>query len=302
MTDQQEPPRERRGVAARIGICLLNFAHPGLGLVRLGHYRTGLLLIGLAHGAMAVVLAYYALGPQLSYSSYVVIVAATLGAWLVAYGVAIVLSWRRSKRLEPRDGWLWRWYGVLGLAAALAGLWLLVPDFRSYYGSFHAVSESMTPTLRPGDRFIADMRGRAQLRRGDLAIVRSRGEDYVTRVAALPGDTIAMVDGVVLLGDKPVAQQATGKAGNASILREQFPGEPVAHAINDLGPTLQDNMPAVTLGPDEVFILGDNRDNALDSRFGEAMGGPGLVSRDRIKGRVLFRYWRSGEGLDGTSF
>ena len=56
-------------------------------------------------------------------------------------------------------------------------------------------------------------------------------------------------------------------------------------------------MPELTLGDDEYFLLGDNRDNSLDSRFDPVMGGPGIVKRDRITGRVLFRYWRKGVGL-----
>jgi|SRR5690606_30148944 len=291
-----------RGVARRIGICLLNLAHPGLGMARLGHYRGSLILAGLAFAIMGSVLAYYALGLLLTYGSYIILLTSVFGAWLALLGSAIVLTWRRSKRVEPRAGWLWRWYGVLGLWAVRTGLWLVIPSPRSYYGSFVAVSESMIPTLRPGDRFIADMRRREPLERGDLAIVRSFGENYVMRVAALPGDTITIQNGAVLIDGEPVDRREVGRAGDVKVFRERFPGEALAHTIYDRGATPQDHMPPVKLQLDEFFLLGDNRDNALDSRFGEEMRGPGVVTAERITGRLLFRYWRSESGLEGTAF
>ena len=143
------------------------------------------------------------------------------------------------------------------------------------------------------------------LTRGEVVIERTGDYDYVRRVAALPGDTIAMRNGLVVLNGNPVAQQPVGEESRsddplrrpAKRMREQFPGEASPHLVYDFGPTPQDEMPELTLGDDEYFRLGDNRDNSLDSRFDPVMGGPGIVKRDRITGRVLFRYWRKGVGL-----
>lgn len=136
-------------------------------------------------------------------------------------------------------------------------------------------------------------------------IERTNGEDYVRRVAALPGDTIAMREGIVILNSEQVAQRTIGEdnrngspmPGPTQRLREQFPGEASPHLIYASGHSPQDNMAELKLGNDEYFLLGDNRDNSLDSRFGSEMRRPGIVTTNRIVGRVLFRYWRKGVGL-----
>ena len=112
------------------------------------------------------------------------------------------------------------------------------------------------------------------LTRGEVVIERTGDYDYVRRVAALPGDTIAMRNGLVVLNGNPVAQQPVGEESRsddplrrpAKRMREQFPGEASPHLVYDFGPTPQDEMPELTLGDDEYFLLGDNRDNSLDSR------------------------------------
>ena len=91
-----------RAVASRVGICLLNFAHPGLGLARLGQYRAGLIFAGLAFAIMGSVLAYYAFGPLVTYTSYVILVALAFAAWLALLGSAIGWAIPELHRIAPR--------------------------------------------------------------------------------------------------------------------------------------------------------------------------------------------------------
>lgn len=80
------------------------------------------------------------------------------------------------------------------------------------------------------------------------------------------------------------------------ILSEQLPGEIRPHRITDLGVSPADDWQEAKLGPDEYFFLGDNRDKSADSRFTSEVMGLGIVSKERIIGRPLFRYWRAGIG------
>lgn len=299
--DESEQPRDLvRGYGARMGVCLLNLLGPGLGLIRLGRYRAGFILLALWLALFCVILIYYAAGPQLTYGSYLAVVGFVLLATLALYATAIVLSWRWSGRHDARTGRLWRWYGVLGIfAVQMVMLELPVRYARTYYRSFYAASAAMAPTLAPDDRVVAAMRGFEPLERGDIVIVLRNGMEYVTRIAGLPGDTIAMEEGVAVLNGRPAPQRAAERAepGRAAILLERFPGESAPHEILDDGQTISDTWPEVTLGEGEYFMLGDNRDHAADSRYPTETFGLGLVPREAIRGRVLFGYWRTGEGL-----
>lgn len=98
--------------------------------------------------------------------------------------------------------------------------------------------------------------------RGDVVILDfpEPQEDLIKRVVALPGETVAVHDGLVYVNDVAIP--------------EQYIDEPPYYAKE-----------AVTLGPDEFYVLGDNRNNSRDSHYF------GPVTRDKIIGRALFIYW-----------
>lgn len=306
MDDQEQPQTAKRGVVARIGICLLDLLSPGLGLLRLGRYRAGFLLTMLAWTGPLAVVATYALAERMTYGIYFSVVAVAVAMLLIAYVGSIFLTWRWSAQVLPRQGWWWRWYSLVGL---LVVVWLFNHNWldfaRSRYRSFNAASPSLAPTLVTGDIFLAQMRDFGPVSRGDVVIVRQGKVEYVRRVAAIPGDTIAMQHDVVVLNGHPTTLVPLGTAkrevddGTETDLRfrEIFPGETTAHEIRILGPRPQDTIPAVKLGPDDYFLLGDNRDDSIDSRFDQSMDGLGIVVRNRIEGRVLFRFWRKSSGF-----
>ena len=155
------------------------------------------------------------------------------------------------------------------------------------------------------DRFLGHMTNLGQIERGNVVVVRNGTVEYVKRIAGVPGDRISMERGVVLLNGLRVEQSrretasaipSTGGSGSV-VLDERFPDERRSHQILDVGVTPQDDWPEVTLGAGQYVVLGDNRDNSLDSRFPSEAGGLGIVARDQIVGSVLFRYWRKGVGF-----
>ena len=300
-----------RGVAARVGITALNIVNPGLGLVRLGRFRSGLTMLAAPVVLVVMLALYYQLGRLLTANVFLAVIVILIGVIGALYVAAMVLTWRTSPVRLPRAGWLWRWYGLIALhvLAVLATL-PFVALARANYHQYFSPSESMLLTIELGDKFVARMRGIDPLQRGDTVIIGVGAVDYVKRIAGLPGDRIAMRAGQILLNGQPVTQRRVGTrrieadAGepsfDAAVLEERFPDEARPHHILDFGPRPQDYWPGATLGPDSYAVLGDSRDNTLDSRFplGEG-GGTGLVSRDRILGRVLFGYWRRGNGFGG---
>jgi signal peptidase I len=124
--------------------------------------------------------------------------------------------------------------------------------------------QSMEPNLSAYQRLIIDKISYHlhSPYRNDIVVVDLPGMDemLVKRIVGLPGETIELRNGYVLIDGQP--------------LKESFP-----HELS-----LQ-NLPPIRLGPLEYFVLGDNRDNSNDSRsFGP-------IHRESIIGRVWLRYW-----------
>ena len=236
------------------------------------------------------------------------------------------------------------WREIKGL------LWVLlaVLAFHSFVAKpFYIPSESMMPGLLTGDRLVVSkypygyswvspsfhvlgpIQGRVfgQLpKRGDIVIVTPPGTrtDYIKRVIGLPGDTIEVRGGRLILNGKPVhsemrppamipvdanapcgmdffgAQVMTddGKAYcRLPIVRETLPGGPSYDTI-DLGPSQGDNFGPIKVPAGHVFLMGDNRDRSADSRFPleeQGLGGP--VPWENIGGRAEFITF----SLDGTT-
>jgi signal peptidase I len=124
--------------------------------------------------------------------------------------------------------------------------------------------QSMEPNLSAYQRLIIDKLSYHfhPPARNDIVVIDLPGMDemLVKRVVGLPGETVELRNGMVLIDGHP--------------LEETFP-----HELS-----LQ-NMPPLRLGALEYFVLGDNRGNSNDSRSF------GAVKREYIVGRVWLRYW-----------
>lgn len=207
------------------------------------------------------------------------------------------------------------WLGLIGSTAAV---FLAFSTFA--YAGFHVPSESMLPTLKAGDQFYAAKWAYGYSRfstpfrplpvdafrthtgrfpdtlpeRGDVAVFRlpGREEDYVKRVIGLPGDRIQVTGGVLHINGEPVGREALRRysyaqqgGGTVSVTeyRETLPGGR-AHLIleqTDHGPA--DDTPEYLVPAGHVFMLGDNRDNSLDSRFLQEVG---YIPTERLLGRI----------------
>lgn len=74
-----------------------------------------------------------------------------------------------------------------------------------------------------------------------------------------------------------------GETCTRSRLRETLPNGR-SYEIYDIGDTFSDTMAEITVPAGHVFLLGDHRDNAMDSRFGKEAGGPGPIPIQQIRG------------------
>ena len=165
--------------------------------------------------------------------------------------------------------------------------------------AFNISSSSMAPTLIVGDVLLVSLDDAYSPARGDVIVFTLTAQpdiDYIKRVVALPGDRIALHDGTPVLNGAPLAEQDDGNdsivgdlgAGAQPIRRYTAPMPAAAHSIARFahsGPG--QTMAEITVPPGRLFVLGDNRDNSLDSRFPQF----GLVPIQRVVGPAQTIYW-----------
>jgi len=135
---------------------------------------------------------------------------------------------------------------------------------------------SMVPTVQPGDRLLAEklFYRFTGPNRGDIIVFlppfEEEGtvleqflgleEDYLKRVIGLPGDTVAVKGGKVIVN-----------------------GEPLVEPYIQAPPNYV--MQQITVPEGKLFVLGDNRNNSYDSHSW------GLLDQSAVRSRAVFRFW-----------
>jgi len=159
--------------------------------------------------------------------------------------------------------------------------------------------------------------------RGDIVVIKSPsdGADWIKRAIGLPGDTVELRDGELFLNGKALPRakrpdtevvvspntdcpympqfRGTGSDGTPvcrfPTFQETLP-DGRRYDTLDMALTDRDNFGPVTVPDGFVFLMGDNRDNSMDSRVPPEIGGLGLVPYENIVGRAEFTTF----SLDGS--
>jgi signal peptidase I len=220
-----------------------------------------------------------------------------------------ISSDRREQALHQINGRAWRlvalWEWTKTVLVAFA-LFFLVRSFL--VEAFKIPSGSMEHTLLAGDFLLVNkLVYGAQIpftnrnlpairkpRRGDVIVFQypvDLTKNFVKRLVGVPGDTLAMNDGVLILNGRPLDEAYVSHTEPGfDPTDDEFDWQRnyivrTAIASNGLYQPSRNNWGPLIVPPRSYFVLGDNRDNSLDSRYW------GFVPDSLVRGRPMFVYY-----------
>ena len=203
-----------------------------------------------------------------------VLILATAVGWVDAFRVG-----RRSARPLPSSPAAWAAATAVLCGVVIVGRWLPVYARVHWGEAFVIPTRSMSPTLVVDDRILVHKRqpwGRWNI--VAFHVPTDPKTSYVKRVVGLPGETVQVVDGRVVINGTPVVPPpGVGRFDSVHLVpqRNGTAARPV------------------TLGPDELFVVGDNP-VSTDSRYWDK-GAPGhqpaAVPVGNVIGAATYVYW-----------
>ena len=204
-----------------------------------------------------------------------------------------------AARQPAREGWL----NSLQSMAVTVVIALFVVTFLVQ--AFQIPSESMENTLLVGDYLLVDklqfgdpgqwgkVLPYTEVRRGDIIVFRypvNPGQLFVKRVVGIPGDRVRLVHKRLRVNGVLIRETyAHLQRRDYDTYRDEFPARGLASPNvesawwSQMRELVQGNE--LLVPPGQYFVLGDNRDRSLDSRYW------GFVPRENIVGRPLLIYW-----------
>jgi len=253
---------------------ILNGLFPPTGYAYVGAWRAVWIMLGLfVVGAFAILEATYRWPP----GTYVFGKTGILvGGGVLGLALGLHAAWL-ARRAPARTG--------ASKAVTYIVPWILLTllsmILRSYgpRPTYEQRSAAMAPTLLEDDIVMTDHPrascGEAAVKAGDVVLFKREGVDHVSRAVAGPGQRVMLSSGQLFIDDKPVARRELGPARGSvgplpvsATLVEETLANGARYRTLDLGPDgALDNVAQVTVPAGAWYLLGDNRDNAADSRL-----------------------------------
>ena len=276
--------------------CLMSFVLPGFGQLYNGEANKGIwIFLGFAFLSIpgGAAIAIYLHGTAMLIALLVSLLS-TIAIWL--YG--IVDAGRCAAMKQTYQPLAWQSSGMYVLTFVLCNalaLPIIISEVRNHeVEAFRIPSASMSPTLLPGDFIFVDKRYNCpgckySIKRGDVVILTNPNDRtiyYIKRIIGLPGDRLQISGHTILVNGKSLSLQETMSPTGTQITE----GDAVhqwqvlwSHS-NDLFPEL-----SLTVSAGQVFVLGDNRSNSVDSRV------IGTIPLQDVLGKAR-RIWLSTNG------
>jgi signal peptidase I len=218
-------------------------------------------------------------------------------AALVRFWLAMTRDWMLSSGRERMASmsatWNHRlWRAARGVAFAVLTVAICVTASAPFMRAYVIPSASMEGSLLIGDHVIVNKFGVGrEVRRDELVTLRypvDPKQTFVKRVIGIPGDHIRLVDKQVIRnGRRLVEPYVRHNSADTDAYLDNFPGAPNTllreQGLDMLAHHVSDGEVVVPEG--SLFVLGDNRDDSIDSRYW------GFVPRANVIGQPVFVYW-----------
>jgi len=223
--------------------------------------------------------------------------------WAALFGISGVLfqvfcavdAWLIASRVGAIEIQQYnRWYIYAGIIIGIALVWNSVMGVReTTWKAYFSAYSGMNPTLIAGDKYFARMREYVfdLPPKGRVIIFQNQNkpdQDWVKRLIGIPGDKVQILRGELYIDGARVDRQVDQKMDNNDIrYKQMLPGESSFLIVEKSDDGKFDNTDVFSVPKGHVFVLGDNRDNSLDSRHPNL----GFVPIKNIKGVVDTIYW-----------
>jgi len=274
------------------------FLGPMLGMFYLGKATIGLLYIPLfiVVGLAPFILMHFGIidvdpDNALTIVYYGFVSVGAIHAYIIA---------KRNASNVP-DKWYARWYSLILVLYILPIVAALL--FRAFlFEPFHIPSISMSPTVQLGDYLFAKKYAYFSHvpERGDVIVFKSPQNlslTYIKRIVGMPGDAIQIKNGRLFINNAEITQQSTNSFryiddGNIILVpkyKESLP-ENLSYEIIRFGGNPEcDDTEVIQVSTGNYFVLSDNRDRGMDSRFTEF----GLIPEKNITGKAAMVMWNN---------
>lgn len=230
---------------------------------------------------------------------------------IIIYKLIVAIeAYKRSKSLNPYELRSINQIGkyLLFILFGFAVNWLGVSAGRSIsgYEAFKIPTPSMEPTINVGDRVMATRINSKTIEVGDIVtFTKEDGQKYLSRVIGLPGDKIE------ILGDKAIVNGQT-EIWEEEVIQNQdqieyqkykskLPNGKEFGILKMLSfngrkvPTQEiSNKEQVVIDEGRVYVLGDNRNNSMDSRM------YGTIPIESIEKKVQYVWWSNEKSRIGN--
>ena len=194
--------------------------------------------------------------------------------------------------LKPYNSWFYYLTIIIGIVTIT---WFY--DYNSIVGvkSYSIPTTSNEPTIKVGDKVVGDLNAFDDTKPnyGDIVIFQKKDSlnPWIYRIVGLPNDNLKIENNFLVINGKKCKtsfiKETKSEIYDVNEYEEELPNG-LKHKIYTFKKPFEENKNSITeinIPANSYFLIGDNRDNAMDSRY------IGVITKEEILAKVVFGYW-----------